>query len=92
MTEHTPAGGTGRFFGSIMVVTGILILTASGLCTTYVVGGMIALPLIEGRPFPVGQELDVFMAISSVALIVGTLGAGVGLVLWLVGRNLRPKT
>jgi hypothetical protein len=89
--EEAPAGGIGRFFGSIMIVAGLLIITASGVCTAYFAVTWIAIPFGAFGQFPVGADRDALILIIAWILVAGLFGLGVGLALLDIGRHSRPK-
>ncbi|MEQ1867381.1 MAG: hypothetical protein ABL996_22315 [Micropepsaceae bacterium] len=80
--------GTGsdikRFIGLILIVVGVLWAAASGLCTAV----MFASLLVESDEVYLREMLS----ITPVFLLVGGFSAGMGFVLYVVGRALRPKT
>jgi hypothetical protein len=78
--------GTGseirRFIGMILIVVGLLWVAASGLCSAGFFGWMI----FEGG------DIREILSIVPMLLLVGGFSAGMGFVLYVVGRALRPKS
>ncbi len=71
-----------RFVGLILIVIGALWLTASGLCSAAFFGMM----LFEGG------DIREILSIVPMILLVGGFSAGMGFVLYVIGRAMRPKT
>lgn len=84
MTTPHPSIGTElrRYVGLILIVIGALWLTGSGLCSAAFFGMM----LFEGGDF---REI---LSIVPMILLVGGFSAGMGFVLYVIGRAMRPKT
>jgi hypothetical protein len=80
------SAGTGseinRFIGLILIVVGVLWAAASGLCSAWFFGWM----------FFEGGDIREILSIVPMVLLVGGFSAGMGFVLYVVGRALRPKT
>lgn len=74
-------GSIRRFVGLAFIVVGALWMTAAGLCS----GAFFVSLLVEGGDF---REI---VSIVPMILLVGGFGAGIGLVIFIVGRALRPK-
>jgi hypothetical protein len=80
------SAGTGsnvkRFIGLVLIVIGVLWTAASGLCSVGFFGWM----------FFEGGDTREILSIVPMVLLVGGFSAGMGFVLYVVGRALRPKT
>ena len=78
--------GTGsdikRFIGLILIVVGVLWAAASGLCSAWFFGMM----------FFEGGDIREMLSIVPMLLLVGGFSAGMGFVIYVVGRALRPKS
>ena len=83
MTSETPSGGNevGRFVGLILIVIGLLWMTATGLCSA-----AFAISLFAGG----GAWREAFSILLTV-LLVGGASALVGFGIFAIGRALRPK-
>lgn len=81
MTEPPPS--TKRIVGLILITAGVLWMAASGLCTA-----AFFLTLFTESPGDAREALSVTLLL----LLVGGVSAGIGFVVYIVGRALRPKT
>jgi len=83
MSEASPndSGSVRRFVGLILVVIGVLWMSAAGLCTA----GFFVSILVDGADF---REV---LSIVPMIGLVGGFGVGLGLVIYVVGRALRPR-
>jgi hypothetical protein len=75
------AGSIRRLVGLVLLVIGVLWMGAAGLCS----GAFFVSILVEGAGF---REI---LSIVPMIGLVGGFGAGIGLVIYIVGRALRPK-
>jgi hypothetical protein len=83
MTEPAPPpAGLKRIVGLILITMGILWMAASGLCSA----GFVVALLTES-----GGDLGEALSTAPMIVIVGGFSIGVGFVLYVVGRALRPK-
>jgi hypothetical protein len=82
MTEAPPPSSVKRMIGLILIVLGLLWTTASGLCST---AFFVTL-------FTEGGDLREALSIVPMIVLVGGFSAGIGIVVYIVGRALRPKT
>ncbi len=80
-TPDSATGSVRRFVGLILIVVGVLWMVAAGLCSA----GFFASILVEGADF---REV---LSIAPMIALVGGLGAGIGLVIYVVGHALRPR-
>lgn len=80
MTEPQPS--TKRIIGLILITAGVLWMAASGLCSA-----AFFLMLFTESP---GDAREV-LSITPMVLLVGGFSAGIGFVVYIVGRALRPK-
>lgn len=71
-----------RVIGLGLIVVGLLWTTLSGLCSA---GFFLML-------FTEGGDVREALSIVPMILLVGGFSAGIGFVLYIVGRALRPKT
>lgn len=71
-----------QFIGLMLVVVGVLWMTASGLCS---LGFLVMI-------FPEASDLREVLSILPMIVIIGGFSLGIGFVLYIVGRALRPKT
>lgn len=83
MTEpNPPPANTRRIVGLVLITAGVLWVAASGLCTA-----AFFLMLITESPSDAREVLS----ITPMILLVGGFSAGIGFVVYIVGRALRPK-
>lgn len=68
--------------GLILIVVGLLWTTASGLCSAAFVVML----------FTEGGDLREALSIVPMVVLVGGFSVGIGFVVYIVGRALRPKT
>jgi hypothetical protein len=78
------AGPIRRFVGLALIVVGVLWIGASGLCSAAFFVGM----LIEGSNADIREILSIIPMIA----LVGGFSAGIGFVLFVIGRALRPRS
>ena len=83
MSDASPkeSGSVRRFVGLIFIVVGVLWMSAAGLCSA----GFFVSILVDGADF---REV---LSIVPMIGLVGGFGVGIGLVIYVVGRALRPK-
>jgi len=82
MTETSPQPSIKRIVGLVLITVGVLWTAASGLCSA----GFFVTLLTEG-----GGDLREALSILPMILLVGGFSTGLGIVLYVVGRALRPK-
>jgi hypothetical protein len=82
MTEPAPPSSVKRMIGLILIVLGLLWTTASGLCSA----GFVVMLFTEGG------DLREALSIVPMVVLVGGFSVGIGFVVYIVGRALRPKT
>ncbi len=82
MTETTPPPSITRIVGLILITVGVLWMAASGLCSA-----AFFLMLLTESPSDAREVLS----ITPMVLLVGGFSAGIGFVVYIVGRALRPK-
>ena len=82
MTEPAPPSSLKRMIGLALIVLGLRWVTASGLCSA---AFFITL-------FTEGGDLREALGIVPMIVLVGGFSAGIGFVVYIVGRALRPKT
>lgn len=74
-------GAVRRFLSLVLIVVGVLWMGVSGLCSA---AFFVTL-------FTDGADLREVLSILPMILLVGGFSAGIGLVVFIVGRALRPK-
>ncbi len=83
MTDSAPPPASiRRIIGLILITAGVLWMAASGLCTA----AFFATLLTEGP-----ADAREVLSITPMVLLVGGFSAGIGFVVYIVGRALRPK-
>ena len=84
MSETTPhhPGEIRRFIGLILIAVGVLWMVASGLCS-----GAFFISL-----FTEGGDFREALSIVPMIVLVGGFSIGMGLVFYVVGRAMRPKS
>ncbi len=82
MTEASPPPpDIKRIIGLMLIVVGLLWATLSGLCSA----GFVLMLFTEGG------DLREALSIIPMVVIVGGFSIGMGFVVYIVGRGLRPK-
>jgi hypothetical protein len=82
MTDSAPPDSIRRIIGLVLITAGVLWMAASGLCSA-----AFFLMLFTESPGDVREVLS----ITPMVLLVGGFSAGIGFVVYIVGRALRPK-
>ena len=83
MSEPTsPPPSVKRIIGLVLIVAGLLWTAASGLCSA---AFFVTL-------FTEGGDLREALSIVPMIVLAGGLSVGIGLIVYIVGRALRPKT
>jgi hypothetical protein len=78
-----PPSPVRRIIGLVLIAAGVLWIAASGLCTA----AFFVTLFTESAP-----DVREVMSIAPMVILVGGFSIGIGLVLYIVGRALRPKT
>ena len=81
MTDPTDSPSIKRIIGLVLIVGGLLWATLSGLCSA---AFFVTL-------FTEGGDFREALSIVPMIVLVGGFSAGIGIVLYVVGRALRPK-
>jgi hypothetical protein len=83
MTDAAPEPTIKRIVGLVLIVVGLLWTALSGLCSA----AFFVTLFTEG-----GGDMREALSIMPMILLVGGFSAGIGFVVYIVGRALRPKT
>ena len=81
MTETPPPPDIRRIIGLVLIAVGLLWVTLSGLCSA----GFFLMLFIEGG------DLREALSILPMIVLIGGFSIGIGFVIYIVGRALRPR-